>query len=287
MIDIRNWAKSFHDSMGAVLAYVAPILAPLPSALAILNGSGSIVIAVVVESLGFAAVAIALRTYSHNKRAQPRDRFPLWLPVTMFLIYFATTMLIIVAAETLPAWAQWRHGDLPSWGFVKSIAPVLYPWLTMVGAGVYAFSESLDEVQDAQEVGENYDRTRQEMDLEFERKERELALENERLNAEAKREIARLKIEAKLSQTVPNLSQPVPTRDENETPTRERDSGTARPTDKEGQIWDIIETDPKLSVRQISEMVGMSRSTVNRRLKKAGYSKNGQGWKIYGKEESE
>ena len=282
MPDIKYIAKSIHDAIGAILAYIAPVLAPLPSAMAIYHGSGSIIIAVVVESLGFAAVAIALRTYRHNRRSAAAQRFPLWLPVAMFGVYFATTMLIIIAAETLPAWAEWRHGQLPPWEFMASIAPALYPLLTMVGAGVYAISENLDEARSEQVEATNYDRAEHDLAIERQRREMEIELENKRLDAKAKREAARLKLEAKLaSQGVPKSSQTGTGRDDSGPSAREPDRGTDRDSDKMGQIETVIGTDPFLSLRQISKITGIPRSTVNRRLKKAGYSLNGQGWARY------
>jgi len=267
MYNIKQVAKQTHDGLGAVLAYIAPLLAPLPSAIAIWSATGNIIIAIVVESLGFSATAVALRTYRHNKE-QPERPFPLWLPIGMFAIYFATTILIIVAAETLPAWAAWHTGELPAWTFLASIAPALYPLLTMVGAGVYALVDSLDHFAGQRAEIHAFEHAQQDLDLERRRREMEIELEQKQAEAHAKLEERRLKLEAKLSQDVP-------VRRDNGTSTT---GETVGQDEKMGRIEAVIETTPYASLTQISEITGVPKSTAGRLLKKAGYHKNGNGW---------
>ena len=269
---IKRTIKNFHDTFGEVLAYIVPLLAPLPSAIAIWHATGQIVIAIVIELLGFASIAIALRTYRHNKEYDEAKRFPLWIPVAMFVIYLVATFLIIVTSETLPAWAAWSNGQIPAWEFMAAFAPMLYPALAITGAGVYALTEQLDAVERDRRTVEAQEgaAVQMETDLELEarRKRMELELEEERKDREAKREERRLKVEAKLSHSV------LPGRD-NGTPTSGETVGR---DEKMGRIETTIETNPFASLAQISKETGIPRSTAGRLLKGAGYHKNGNGW---------
>lgn len=267
MINIKRYAKEIHDGLGALLAYIAPLLAPLPSAIAIWSATGNLIIAIVVESLGFSATAVALRTYRHNKQ-RPGQRFPLWLPVAMFGVYFATTMLIIIAAETLPTWAAWQAQELPAWEFIGSIAPALYPLLTMVGAGVYALVDNLDHLAIEHDQEHAIEHAQQELELERQRREMEIELEQKTLDAEAKREASRLKLEAKLSQTSPSATKkPVLTTGE-----------TASDSDVLSQLETFVRQNPFASLRQIEDATGIGKDTAGRRLKAGGWHKNGNGW---------
>ena len=246
-MNIKTAAKWLHDNIGAALAYVAPVIAPLPSAIAVYHATGSVWTAIALETLGFASVSVVLRTYSRNLKHKANP-LPLWVPISGFIVYFVAVMWTVITADVLPAWAI-NHTEgtaLTFQTFMSSFGVVFLPLLTVTGALAYGWSAMLD--------AEDED------------------------DAERKAERR-----ANRSTTVPNRSKSVPNGTPATVPTQPvtvvEQPGTAVPVERIDRIVGTIRNDRHASLATIAKITGVPKTTVSRDLAEAGYHKNGDGWR--------
>lgn len=125
---ITQSAQTLHDTAGDVLAYSAPILAPIPSALAIYsilahdNGwLTAFVTAVAVEGLGFAVTSQLLRVWNEKGFG----RWMRLITAAMSAVYLLVVFLILATTKGVEAYQM------------------AFPALTLVGASCYAIHQEI------------------------------------------------------------------------------------------------------------------------------------------------
>lgn len=253
-MQIKRISKLIHDELGAAMVYIAPILAPMPSAWAIWTATGSPVLAAAVEGLGFSATSVALRTYSARRKG---DDVPLKLAVSLCVIYGVAVLAVLAGKEVLPTWAAWRTDAATVGDLVAAVGTLTYPLLTAVGAGVYALTERLDAIDAERTAATTRADAMAQIDLDMERRRREMELDQAALDAEAKREVQRLKVSAKLSGSASTAVHGAST-------ANTATSGGQPSTD---DLLDIWRRDPHASLRTVADTIGMSKSWVGARRK--------------------
>lgn len=265
---IRDYSKMMHDELGAGMVYLAPLLAPMPSAWAIYGATGSPVLALAIEGLGFSATSVALRAHSERRHGAGVGLFRLALGLCT--VYGVAVLAILLGKDVLPVYADYRARLATLGQLVASIGTLSYPLLTAVGAGVYGLTEQLDNLttEHTIETSRSVALEQQELELEWARKQQELELERARkqqeldqaaLDKEAAREAKRLQLSAKLSSKVSsdvssevsksvqmNGNQPIG-----------QDSGQIVDT-----LLDIWSRDQGASLRDVARMIGRSKSWV-------------------------
>lgn len=266
---IKHYSKLLHDELGAGMVYVAPLLAPLPSAWAIWQATGSPVLAAAVEGLGFSATSVALRTHSARQKGAA---VPFRLALALCIVYGVAVLAVLLGKEFLPIWADYRTGVATLGELVAAAGTLTYPLLTAVGAGVYALTEQLDAIdQDTAQAESQAQATaaaqaemaqeEQAVELERRRLEMQMELEQKALDAEAKREERWLKLSAKLSG---DLSTPVRKDKDKDAPTS---GGQPSGTPSTDALLDIWRDNPYASLRTVAKEIGMSKSWVSDRKK--------------------
>ena len=262
-----------NDSLGNILLKAAPIIAPIPSAVAVFNAlqkAGyetwqAAIVAFVVEGLGYAAADLALKVWDHNQRNE--QHIKQWLPNSMFGLYFVATLTTIFGFESAPYIIQWWSGQVAAWELAKHITPLTYPFLTIVGAVLFALRDLIQshkmQVAKAESAeDEERERQRQREDEQF-----QFDIEQKRIEAEAKREERRLKLEAKLSNQVTYNVSSV----QKNTPVQSEKSVNAT---ENGQLLEQLRTlvqqqreqNGKLNKSRLADEIGVSRTTLYRML---------------------
>lgn len=293
----RNIVESFADNAeftidkinlttGNIIFRAAPLLAPAPSAIAIYNSLSpswgivaALILAAVVEGLGYAAAETALRVWYLN-RAIGKIQIRQWIPNALFIIYFVAALATIFGFETLPAIMSNMDGTITRSELAAHVAPLVYPFLTVVGAGLYGIKSllgegerELDRREQIQEESKNftYERERAEWELEMERKRamQELALEKERKAHDAKLESERLKLESKLSKDASGVANGV----SGNVASSVANAGN-QPSDTVGMrqkkvlhMLQNIDTPDQINKSQMAEELGVSRHTIIRDIK--------------------
>lgn len=145
-----KFVQRIHDSAGDAMAYIAPILAPVLSAIAVYAGLvddfGRIAAtagAFAIEGLGFAAVRLMLRAKEET------DSRMLWGSTVVMTVIYLGAVYGILATTHLEAYTM------------------AFPLLTVTGAIAYAVNGELDRRKTAP-----VDKARQEIDLKAYEKER-------------------------------------------------------------------------------------------------------------------
>lgn len=132
--------------IGLVALSVAGI-APLPSAYFVAVASMrhfdaplsiAVVIAVVIEGLGFAVSHLAIEFWTHNthtsRLAKCRTAWiEFWLCIGMYALYFVATVGLLVVLDVMPEW--------------KQVAKVLFPLLAAVGVVSIGLTFQLSELK--------------------------------------------------------------------------------------------------------------------------------------------
>lgn len=260
---------------GNIIFRAAPLLAPVPSAIAIYNALApswgivaALVLAAVVEGLGYAAAETALRVWYLN-RALGRIQIRQWIPNALFAVYFVAALATIFGFETLPAIMASIDGAITRAELAAHSAPLVYPFLTVVGAGLYGIKSligegerELNRREQRQDVAADFDheRERAEWELELERKRAEqvLALEKERQAHTAQLEANRLKLESKLSNKVSNdtVSKGVKKRVVTK---------RMQPSDRQSLLLDLLsefDTPENINITQVADQLSVSRQTI-------------------------
>ena len=262
-----------NDSLGNILLKAAPIIAPIPSAVAVFNALlkadyaiwQAAIVAVVVEGLGYAAADLALKVWDHNQRSERHIKQ--WLPNSMFALYFIATLTTIFGFESAPYIIRWWAGQLAAWELAKHITPLTYPFLTIVGAVLFALRDLIDshkrqsaKVETIED--EERERQRQRDDELF-----ALEVEEKRKEAEEKRKLRRMRTEAKLSSQV---SRDVSTEQPKRTVQPEK---SVNPTDDEQLLEKLrtlvqqqLSSDGKLNKSRLAAEIDVSRTTLYRML---------------------
>lgn len=263
---IKQYSKLAHDELGAGMVYIAPLLAPLPSAWAIYQATGSPVLAMAVEGLGFSATSVALRTYSARERGAA---VPFGLALSLCIVYGVAVLAVLLGKELLPTWADYRVGAATLGELVAAAGTLTYPLLTAVGAGVYALTERLDAIDaqaaDAEQRATVTESLEQNLDIERRRREMEMELRQAELDADAKREAARLKLSAKLSKDVSTGVHKSAHGDGSTSGGQvSKDASVDASVDT---LLDIWQNDPYASLRTVADQIGRSKSWVGKRRK--------------------
>lgn len=120
--------ESVNDVSSEIMTRAMPLLAPLPSAVAVymslvshLDYSDYVAIpaAVAIEGLGFSTADLAVKSWDYNRRTKTEDA-PATLAIVMFVIYLVIALALILVLEIRP--------DL------SRFAPGSFPFLTCIGA---------------------------------------------------------------------------------------------------------------------------------------------------------
>lgn len=202
-----------------ILIRATPILAPLPSAFALshaLHRAGWTWAALaggIIESVGVAAGAMIAYISAHNER-YPGRQIDHRIGYGVFGFYVFVAAALIFGFETMPAITDRMAGTITDADLTRSIVPLLFPGLTLIGAVIVALREYMRKVdadamrtqersEAAQDVAQRRAATQFEFEMEIKRREAEQALELQRLQAEQKMAIERQRAEAKLSTVNP------------------------------------------------------------------------------------
>lgn len=132
--------------IGLVALSVAGI-APLPSAYFVAVASMrhfdapleiAVVIAVVIEGLGFAVSHLAVEFWTHNTHTNRLAKYraawvEFWLCIGMYALYFVATVGLLVVLDVMPE--------------LKQTAKVLFPFLAMVGVVSIGLTFQLSELK--------------------------------------------------------------------------------------------------------------------------------------------
>ena len=263
-----------NTSLANIVFRAAPLVAPAPSAIAIYNAVlpewglwSALFVALGIEALGFGAAETALRVWYLN-RALGRVQIRQWIPNALFAGYFVVALATIFFFEAMPAIALWMDGGATSAELAVRIAPVVYPFLTVIGAGLYGLRSLIADGEgelgkreqrqdDAAGFEMEKERTEWEMEMERRRAEQALALEKERADHEVKLDAARKKLDAKLANDSPSKSvqkahvQPVDSRDK---PSK---------MDALDIILDMYKADGRTPLRDVGQAIGRSPQTVS------------------------
>lgn len=162
----------FNDSLGNIFIKASPILAPIPSGIAIAiamfayfyliigewytSVALSIVVAFVVEGLGFAAVDAKNRIEAHNRGiANESEHLDYSKAQRAINTYFAVTIGAIFMFETVPGWVAWYnalgvHGGNEPVTIVDALrgtAPLVFPFFANIGASIYSLMDVLKGIQ--------------------------------------------------------------------------------------------------------------------------------------------
>lgn len=249
-----------------ILIRVTPLLSPLPSAFAIIhaltlaNWSYPVLMGCIIEAMGMGSGAMIGYIATHNKK-NPASQINKWLGWGLFSAYLAIAVSIIFGMESLPILM-----GKGVWGEkIKSLVPLLFPGLTLIGAVIVALRQHMDRMDKAQdheqEGKEKKDLTLFDLDIEMKRKrfEQELAIARE--EHEQRLELARLRVESKLSGV------------------RSVSTGQGGQVDSQVDaqwtppVWtdsmlDIYRTEPRLSNREMGRRLGKSPTTIGEVLSK-------------------
>lgn len=178
---ILTWIDTIYETVTQATNRIASILAPAPSAIAlymaVVDSFGvpaSVVLAFVVEGLGFATVELLMRALSRSTRR------PLQIGAGIFAAIYLGTVFALLAL--IPDGEEWA-------GVARA-----FPLLTVVGAGVVAGNRVLDD-----DEAEPFNQERQKIELKHLR----LSLRDERRRADVPTSVP----------TVPVVSQPKDTED--------------------------------------------------------------------------
>lgn len=257
-----------------VLIRTAPILAPVPSAFALayaLSKAGwpyAFVLGGIIEFVGIGAGVMIAYIETHNQKYPDRS-IPGWLGYAVFTFYVLIAALLIFGFETLPVIADHRIGLASTSVLVKSIVPLFFPGLTLIGAvimGVRNYMRQIDDevariqerTEAAQDAKQRQTDVEFELDMEMKRREAEQKLEMQRAEAEQKLAIERMKAEARLSKPVSkSASNPV-----------QMDTGLdgQNGVQSKGTVDDMIAVfrrNPTASYRSVGDQIRRSPQTIS------------------------
>jgi hypothetical protein len=249
-----------NTAAGNIVFRAAPLLAPVPSAIAVFNALAprygwlsALVLALVVEGLGYAAAELALRVWSLN-RALERIQVAQWMPNAMFIVYFAAALATIFGFETLPAIMAQMDGAITRAELATHVAPLVYPFLTVVGAGIYGIRILVDDGNG--EIERQATRAQSAVDFEEDkcRAEWELKMEQRRAEHAAKLAAAERRLDAKLSNHVSNGSVKSPS---NLTPNHS--------SDRQSALLDILQSLDSvddINKTALARQFGVTRQTI-------------------------
>lgn len=135
-----------------VVALAVAAIAPLPSAYFVAVASIrhfeapleiAVVIAVVIEGLGFAVSHLAVEFWTHNTHSRSLAKYRMawvefWLCIGMYALYFVATVGLLVVLDVKPE--------------LRQTAKVLFPFLAMVGVVSIGLTFQLSELKNPQVV---------------------------------------------------------------------------------------------------------------------------------------
>lgn len=149
-------ADHFNETAGHILIKASPLLAPLPSAIAIYGALHerfgtvpALIVTAVVEGLGFAAVDARNRIEEHNRTSSEADRVDPAKSRNAVTMYFIVSLSTILAFETVPAWGLYLHGTT-GYTIIDAIthtAPIVFPFFSNIGASIYSLMDVLNGLQ--------------------------------------------------------------------------------------------------------------------------------------------
>lgn len=218
-----------------ILIRATPILAPLPSAFALshaLHRAGWTWAALaggIIESVGVAAGAMIAYISAHNER-YPGRQIDHRIGYGVFGFYVFVAAALIFGFETMPAITDRMAGTITDADLTRSIVPLLFPGLTLIGAVIVALREYMrktdadamraqERSEAAQDMAQRRAAAQFEFEMEIKRREAEQALELQRLQAEQKMALDRQRAEARLSTVKPTpVATPVALPDTQPTP---------------------------------------------------------------------
>lgn len=235
------------------VAKLSPWLAPMPTSVfvqrsaAVHLGTGeplSWVIAIVIETLGITTTHTALGFWSWNQTHEKKDHSPFGLAVGLAVVYVAATLGLIAVLE---AYTE-----------LSRFAPILFPFLSVVGAVNLAMRSHHNRKVKKEEEGEQ------------KLQDRQWRMEDE--DRQDRREAQRLKLQARYGSAV-NFDRNSPSKPEIDSQIDGRiDSMNAAKLTKiearRTQLVELLRQDPAMAKAELARRLGLgSVNTVKVDLK--------------------
>jgi|GEM_PF-2595311 len=161
----NGWEKGVDlivDSLGYATVRFAPVIAPIPSIAVILEVSNYSAFA------WFTVVTIEMVGYAIGDKmveAVRRKVLPMRQAMIPLIVYAIIIEGLMLGYKVIPAWT----GDFLWADAIRSSVPMLYPFFTLAGAGLYAFHEYLKEIQIDTQYEKDTARADQELDTQSDR----------------------------------------------------------------------------------------------------------------------
>ena len=249
------------DSLGYFIVRVAPVIAPIPSIVVILEVSKGSYFAwftvITIEMVGYAIGDKMVEAVRRNVFSLRKAAIPL-------VIYALIIEGLMLGYKVLPVWT---NGS--SWADVsKDSVALLYPCFTLAGAGLYAFHEYMKEIANDSEYEKENNRevensvATKEREISHQKKLLELADYKRKLEDESELEkqkgllelrIKEDKAKVKLDSKVDSLNQ-------------NSESKKTKNESDESKIIHFYSSKPLAKQREASDSIGFSQSKVNRIL---------------------
>lgn len=126
-MDFKKWVNSISSGFAYLCFNWASMVAPIPSLWAMIDargwGVGSVMIAIVLEMMGFGAGDSLVRAY--HQKTMPR-----WIANSVFALYVVAVEGVILGYKTVPVWVS----DSTAAEMVQATVPVFFPLFTIAGA---------------------------------------------------------------------------------------------------------------------------------------------------------
>lgn len=301
---IEFLADHFNGTLGHILIKASPLLAPLPSAIAVFhavfsrilesygNGTGVVIVAVimagiltaVVEGIGFAAVNARDEIDTHNRKAEDVDRLDASKAQQTVRAYFAITLGTIFMFESAPAISEWFQGEIGFTAMLVHIAPLIFPFFSNIGASIYSLMDVLEKVRKSQkeggEINGQIDKLSREIQSlldaqkvaqieqdELRKKLSNAQSENEKLQsekAEMRSEITEYRVQNAALEATAKVAQS-PAQKVAQLSNDEQVKLSK--SERRSKLLEIAEVEPMISVSKLAQMLNAARNTVSNDLK--------------------
>lgn len=272
-------STSVHDIVFALISVVSPLPSAIGICLALHHNDVSwwvsVPLALAVEVGGIAAVSIALRAWMASRSGQDVD-LPRWMPVFLVLAYLLVVEGIVISNEAGPALSRVFSGESPFLAEMHHVAPVLYVFVTAIGAIVGVLEVVINDhdqraralvaqqdtiAAEREQIRLDAERERMQDEVDAEREQRQLAMEMQRQEHAAKLDAQRLRLEAKLSKGSVNGSVKLSVKDAT------ADASTLSGDDIKRRIFDRVVDVGYSGPTDVANYAGVTRQTADKYLK--------------------
>jgi flagellar biosynthesis GTPase FlhF len=294
-------ADHINGTLGHLLIKASPLLAPLPSAIAVFhavfarilfsygNSSGVVIVAVimagimtaVVEGIGFAAVNARDEIEAHNRKSISEEHLDASKAAHTVRAYFAITLGTIFMFESAPAMAEWWLGEIGFTSMIVHLAPLVFPFFSNIGASIYSLMDVLEKIRLAQDENNAQDAQIAQLSSQIEQllssqKSAQLRtgkLRNELADAQSKieqyqseneklrSEIVEMRVQNAAQSAALNHAQSAA-----QLSSQIKQSKMSKKARQEA-LLEIAETEPLIAVSRLANRLGVARNTITNDLK--------------------